>query len=196
LTEPVDFLQLQVSTFLDQVQDRSPAPGGGAVAALVTAMASSLCAMADRFSKPSDADPSPLARRAIALADAAAPLAQADAAAYGRFLEARRLPREPDPERRRQEIAEATSSAAEVPLQVARIAAEAAELGATVAAGGNPNLRGDAVTAALLGAAAARAAATLVAINLAGTDDPRVEESAALATAAEEVSRRAVTAVR
>jgi formiminotetrahydrofolate cyclodeaminase len=152
--------------------------------------------MAGRFSEPPDADPSPAVRRAIALADAAAPLAQADAAAYGRFLEARRLPRTPDPEPRRQAIAEASSRAAEVPLQVARIAAEAAGLGATVAAEGNPNLRGDAVTAALLGAAAARAAATLVAINLEGTDDPRVEESGALATAAEEVARRAVTAVR
>jgi formiminotetrahydrofolate cyclodeaminase len=193
LTEPADFLQLPVSTFLDQVQDRSPAPGGGAVAAIVTAMASSLCAMAGRFSEPPGADPSPVARRAIALADAAAPLAQADAAAYGRFLEARRLPREPDPAPRRQAIAEATSRAADVPLQVARIAAEVAELGATVAVEGNPNLRGDAVTAALLGAAAARAAATLVAINLEGADDPRVEQSGALATAAEE-ARRAVTA--
>jgi formiminotetrahydrofolate cyclodeaminase len=196
LTEPADFLQLSVSTFLDRVQDRSPAPGGGAVAALVAAMASSLCAMAGRFSEPPDADPSPVARRAIALADAAAPLAQADAAAYGRFLEARRLPREPDPEPRQQAIAEATSTAAEVPLQVARIAAETAELGATIAAEGNPNLRGDAVTAALLGAAAARAAATLVAINLEGTADSRVEESAALATTAEEAARGAVTAIR
>jgi formiminotetrahydrofolate cyclodeaminase len=192
LTEPADFLDVPVGAFLDQLKDRSPAPGGGAVAALVTAMASSLCAMAGRFSEPPDADPSPLVRRAIALADAAPPLAQADAVAYGRFLEARRLPREPDPEARRQAIAEATSRASDVPLEVARLAAEAAELSATMAAEGNPNLRGDAITAALLGAAAARAAATLVAINLAGSDDPRVEESATLAAAAEEASRRAV----
>lgn len=191
MSEPADFLELPVGTFLEQVKDRSPAPGGGAVAALVAAMASSLCAMAGRFAEPPDAGPSPLVRRAIALADAAPPLARADAVAYGRFLEARRLPREPDPEARRQAIAEATSGAAEVPLQVARLAAEAAELGATIAAEGNPNLRGDAITAALLGAAAARAAATLVAINLAGRDDPRVEESARLAATAEEASRRA-----
>lgn len=192
MTEPPAFLELPVATFLDQVQERSPAPGGGAVAALVTAMASSLCAMAGRFSEPPGADPSPRVRRAIALADAAPQLAQADAVAYGRFLAARRLPREPDPEARRQAIAEATSRASDVPLQVARLAAEAAELGATIAAEGNPNLRGDAVTAALLGAAAARAAATLVAINLTGGDDPRVEESAALAAAAEEASRQAL----
>ena len=192
MTEPANFLELPVGDFLEQVKQRSPAPGGGAVAALVTAMAASLCAMAGRFSDPPGADPSPMARRAIALADAAPPLAAEDAVAYGRFLEARRLPREPDPEPRRRAIAEATSRAAEVPLQVARLAAEVAELSATIAAEGNPNLRGDAITAALLGAAAARAAATLVAINLADGDDPRIEEAAMLAAAAEEASGRAL----
>jgi len=42
---------------------------------------------------------------------------------------------------------------------------------AAIAAGGNPNVRGDAVTAALLAAAGSRAAAALVRINLAGAED-------------------------
>ena len=44
-------------------------------------------------------------------------------------------------------------------------------MAARLAAGGNPNLRGDAVTGALLAEAGARAAAALVGINLAGAED-------------------------
>lgn len=186
-----DFLALSVEVFLDRVQDRTPAPGGGAVSALVVAMAAGLCAMAGRFSQPPDADPSPWVNRALALVEMARPLAEEDALAYGRYLDARRLPQGPDPEPRRQAIAEAASKAADVPLEVARVAHDVAELGATIAARGNPNLNGDAVAAAVLAAGAARSSATLVAINLAGSGDPRLEEARALATGAEEASRRA-----
>lgn len=187
-----DFLGLPLGAFLDQVQDRTSAPGGGAVSALVVAMASGLCAMAGRFGQEPGADSSPLVQQALALADEARTLADADAAAFNRFLEARRLPREPDPEPRRRAIAEATIEAAHVPLQVARIGARAAELGASLAAFGNPNLRGDAVAAALLAAAATRSAATLVAINLPDERDPRVEESRTLASHADDLARRAL----
>ncbi len=61
-----------------------------------------------------------------------------------------------------------------------------------MAENGNPALRADAVTAALLAAAAARAAAELVAVNLtASASDPRVLESAKLA---EEAARAAEAA--
>jgi formiminotetrahydrofolate cyclodeaminase len=58
-------------------------------------------------------------------------------------------------------------------MEVAEIGAEVAAVAAAIAAGGNPNVRGDAVTAALLAAAGSRAAAALVRINLTGTDDDR-----------------------
>jgi methenyltetrahydrofolate cyclohydrolase len=189
-----DFLGLPLGAFLDQVQERSSAPGGGAVSALVVAMAAGLCAMAGRFGQKPGAGSSPVVERALALAAAARPLADADAVAYSRLLEARRLPREPDPEPRRRAIALATTEAVDVPLQVARIGADAARLGATLAAEGNPNLRGDAVAGALLAAAAARAAATLVAINLPDERDPRVQESRTLASQAEDLARRALEA--
>ena len=63
----------------------------------------------------------------------------------------------------------ARAAACEVPMQVTRIGAEVAGIAATVAAAGNPSVRGDAITAGLLAAAGSRAAAALVRINLAGS---------------------------
>jgi len=57
-----------------------------------------------------------------------------------------------------------------VPMEVAEIGAEVAAVAATIAAAGNPNVRGDAITAALLAASGARAAAVLVRINLTGAE--------------------------
>jgi hypothetical protein len=59
---------------------------------------------------------------------------------------------------------------------------------------GNPNLRGDATTAALIGAAAARAAAVLVAENLAGTcGDPRLARAAAIVASVNGTERDALS---
>jgi len=56
-------------------------------------------------------------------------------------------------------------------------------LAALVAQVGNVRLRGDALVAAELAQAGARGAAELVAINLAGRDDPRVRRAKDIAAA-------------
>jgi formiminotetrahydrofolate cyclodeaminase len=72
-----------------------------------------------------------------------------------------------------------------VPMEVAEIGAEVTTLAAAIAAGGNPNVRGDAVTAALLAAAGSRAAAALVRINLANAEaDDRPARAERLAAGA------------
>jgi formiminotetrahydrofolate cyclodeaminase len=181
-------LSLTVGELLDAVAARTPAPGGGACAALATALAAGLTAMAGRYvdpSVPGSASAAQVVARVEELRQQVGPLADADAAAYGRYLEASRLPREPDPEPRRQAVHAALSAASDVPLAVAEVAAEVAELAAGLARSGNPNLRGDALAATQLAAAAATTAATLVAENLAQSrDDPRVERAASLASAA------------
>jgi formiminotetrahydrofolate cyclodeaminase len=74
-------------------------------------------------------------------------------------------------------------------MEVAEIAAAAATLAAKIAGHGNPNVRGDALTAARLAAAAACAAAALVRINLAGgPDDGRPARAARLAADAGRVA--------
>jgi methenyltetrahydrofolate cyclohydrolase len=162
------FLDLPVGAFLDQVAARTPAPGGGGAAAVTAALAAGLAAMAARFSAAQLPEAGDLAMRADELRAQVAGLADADADAYRGVLDAYALPR--DDAGRRQRVRDALRGAAAVPLEVAEVAAQVAGIAAGLAASGNPNLRGDAVTAAQLAAAAARSAACLVQINVGGGD--------------------------
>jgi formiminotetrahydrofolate cyclodeaminase len=180
-----DYTELPLARFLDMVASREPAPGGGASAAVAVALAAALTAMAARFSTEHLDDAGTVADRAEELRSRVMPLAQADAAAYGRVLDAYRIPRD-DEERRRRKIREALSDAADVPLSVAEVGAEVAGNAGRLAEAGNPNLRGDAVTATILARAAVYAAATLVEINVSagGADDRLTRVNQLLATMA------------
>ena len=78
-----------------------------------------------------------------------------------------------------------------MPLRVIELAVPVSALAATLAADGNPTLRGDALTAGLLARAAAGAAACLVRINLAAVPgDPRHARAEALLATVDEQLRR------
>jgi methenyltetrahydrofolate cyclohydrolase len=186
-----NYAELPLGRFMDMVASREPTPGGGASAAVAVALAAALTAMAARFSADHLADAETIADRAEELRNRVMPLAQADAAAYGRVLDAYRTPRDDD-EKRRCRIREALSEAADVPLSIAEVGVEVAGNAARLVEEGNPNLRGDAVTAAALAKAGVRAAATLVEINVSagGADDDRlsrVDQLLATMAAAHEV---------
>lgn len=149
-------LHLSVGGLLERVAARTPAPGGGAVAALAGASAAALVAMAARFSGQP-------AERAEELRARLEPLADADAAAYTAVLAARRLPKD-DPTRAAR-LADALAEATEVPRRVAAAATEVAALAARLVESGNPNLTGDALVGELLARAAAESATALVRIN-------------------------------
>jgi formiminotetrahydrofolate cyclodeaminase len=175
-------LQEPVERFLDRIASAEPAPAGGSVAAVAVAMAAGLVAMAARLAHewPKAGE---VVERADALRATMATLALADEEAYAKVIEALRLP--PDSPSREEEIAAALSGAADIPLAAAEAAAEVAVLAVLVAREGNERLRGDALVAAELAEAGARGAAELVAINLAGRDDPRVQRARDLASAAQ-----------
>lgn len=149
------FLDQPVRGFLDQLAARTPAPGGGGAAAVTGALAAGLVAMAARFSVTQLPGAGDLADRADELRHRAADLADLDARAYAAVLDT------PPGQRR-----EALLGAAVVPLEISEIGARVALMAVQVAEAGNPNLRGDAVTGALLAAASARSAACLVDINV------------------------------
>ena len=174
-----DYLGQPLGGFLDLVASREPAPGGGASATVTVALAAALTAMAARFSAEHLAGADGLAGRADVLRGEVMLLARADAAAYGRVLDAQRAPRDDEGARPRK-IREALTEAADVPLSVAGIGAEVAGIAARLVEEGNPNLRGDAATAAVLAGAGVRAAATLVEINVSagGADDGRLTRAA------------------
>jgi formiminotetrahydrofolate cyclodeaminase len=207
-SDPDSFLDLPVRGFLDRLAARTPTPGGGGAAAVTGAMAAGLVAMAARFSAKRLPEAGDLADQADKLRLMAAQLADMDARAYAAVLEAFRLPaqagqpgeagqrreaqpREAQPREARRR--EALLGAALVPLEIAGIGARVAALAVRVAEGGNPNLRGDAVTGALLAAASARSAASLVDINVRlGGLDPELSQRAAQAVAdAGEAAERA-----
>lgn len=162
----MSFLDLPFEELLSRTAAKEPAPGGGSVAAMTTAFAAALVAMAARFASAQMAEGPAMAERADALRHRAGRLAEEDAAAYGEVLAAYRLPREPDGRGRAARVRATLLRATEVPLQVAEVAAEVAGAGARLARDGNPNLAGDAVTAVLLADAAARSAAGLVHTNV------------------------------
>jgi formiminotetrahydrofolate cyclodeaminase len=189
------FSEQNVEDFLDSVAAETPAPGGGSVAAVVVEMAAALTAMAARFAREHWDGAGGAVAQAEVLRARTAPLAQEDADAYEAVLTAMRMPLDLEPEVRNTLIGDTLSRAADVPLRIAEAAADVAELGATLAENGNPNLRGDAAAAALLSEAAARAAANLVEINLATTEtDERIGRARELAQAARTAAERALAA--
>ena len=92
-----------------------------------------------------------------------------------------------------QDLGLALERAAEVPLEIAEAAVDVASLAALVAERGEQALRADAVAAAVLALAAARAAATLVEVNLGTTaSDERVTRARDLAGSATAAAERAL----
>jgi len=156
------FLDASLKEFLDAVPARTPAPGGGSVAAVALSLAAGLTGMAARFAPDDWERRAEIVGRAEELRTRAEPLADADADAYGAFMAAR--------------TEESVEKIVAIPFELAEIAAEVAELAAAVAGEGNPNVSGDAAAGADLAAAVASIAARLVAIN-ARTGDARTDEA-------------------
>jgi methenyltetrahydrofolate cyclohydrolase len=195
----VTFADQPIQEFLDRLADRTPTPGGGGAAALTAALAAGLVAMAARFSVAQLPEAGDLAARADELRRRAAELADIDARAYQAVLDARRLPADADADdgQRQVRMREALLGAAAVPLEISEIGARVAELARRVAEAGNPNLRGDAVTGAVLAAAAARSAACLVDINVGlGGLEPELSRRAAQAVTAADRAADPVAADR
>ena len=185
-------LDLRLREFLDEVAAEGRTPGGGSAAALVTALAAGLLAKVARGSTETWPDAAGIAAEAECLRERATPLAETDAEHYEAALRARAHSSAEEGDKRDFALGRAYAKAAEPPLQIVRTATDVAQLALAVAENGNPALRADAVTGALLAAAAARAGAELVAVNLtASASDPRVLEAAKLA---EEAARAAETA--
>jgi methenyltetrahydrofolate cyclohydrolase len=159
-----------LAQLLDEVAAETPAPGGGSSAACACALGAALVEMAARLGIARGADiPADVPDRARALRERGLALAERELSSYAPVLEALRRPKD-DPERPAR-LDAALSAAAESPLAIAEAAADTAALGTQVAARSSPSVRGDALSGAVLGEAAAAAAAALVEINLEGRGD-------------------------
>jgi formiminotetrahydrofolate cyclodeaminase len=194
-----DFADLRVREFLEALAAGSAAPAAGSAAALVLAQAAALCAKAARLSASQlGADlAGRLTDQAERIRAEAVSLIDDDPRAYRAVIEAAPGPGAPnDPAAQNDPagenlsaggLAAALSRAADVPMRVLELAVPVAGLAAALAANGKPALRGDALSAGLLGQAGAHAAATLVAINLADSPvDPRHARADSLLRAIDE----------
>jgi formiminotetrahydrofolate cyclodeaminase len=183
--------QQPFAALLDQVAERTPGPGGGAVAALTVALAASLVEMTARY------DDSIMAQarlaRANALRDRMLEIAEIERDVYQAVLEAEAM--DDEHPQRENRLAAALAAASSPALTTAGAGAKIAALAAESATQGNPALIGDAVTAAELADGATRAAAHLVRMNLADSPgDPRRTEVTGLVNAAAEALEEAFAA--
>jgi formiminotetrahydrofolate cyclodeaminase len=140
-------------------------------------MASALLEKVARLSMAKWATADVALEEAHALRLRAEELVEADANSYMGYVEAVRSAKNIHGKARERAIAPALAATIDVPLAIARLAAEAIDLADALAENGNPNLRADAMVAATLAAAAATAAARLVAVNLSGARDSRSTEA-------------------
>ncbi|HEU5278607.1 MAG TPA: cyclodeaminase/cyclohydrolase family protein [Gaiellaceae bacterium] len=167
---------------LDTFAAEGRSPGGGPLAALVTAAAAALLEKIARASAGSWPQAGGIAAQAGSLRERALPLAGSSAERYEAALLAKADSSGDPGERRDFALGRAFARAAEPPLQVARTAADVAQLSVVVASDADPGFQADAVVAGLVAAAAAAAAAELVAVNLtASARDERVLEARRLA---------------
>jgi formiminotetrahydrofolate cyclodeaminase len=171
-----DFLTLAIEELLDQFARETRVPGAGPAAALTTAVAAALVAMAARFSRDAWVEAGTTVAQAEALRRRALQLARDDADALEAFLAARDTTVELRTEARDFQLGQTLERAADVPLAIAETACDVAMLALHTADHAEGDVRADAVAAALLAHGAARAVAHLVEVNLAsGGDDARVQ---------------------
>ena len=179
-------LEMPINRLLDEIASGEPGPTAGAASAAVVAIAAGVAASCGRASRQSWREAGGAIAQAEALRARAAPLAQADVQAFEEAAAALRARDAGDAA-----LGAKLTRAADVPLAIARVGADVAELAREVAQRGDPAIRADAAAACALAAGATQAAAHLVGVNLAVTDaDPRLAESRALARDAAEASRQ------
>lgn len=168
-----------LKNYLDELSSNSPTPGGGNVAALCGALASSLGEMVCNLSigKKKYADfedeASMIKLELEKTKEKFLDLADLDNEAFNRVMSAFKLPKDTEQlkNERTKAIQEATWGAAEVPAKVIKLCGEALPFIQTVAKKGNQNSLSDAGVAASLIFTAAQGALLNVMINCSGLTD-------------------------
>ncbi len=172
----MSFAQLSIEDFCRRLGSGEPTPGGGAAAALLAKISAALAQMVARHTlgrpryAPVEGRMQAIVAEAEDLARRAGQLMDEDAAAFLGLSEAFNLPRT-DPARD-QTVDRACRRATEVPLEVMRLAARLAELGAELDRDGNQTLANDARAALLLARTAAEVSAGNVRANQPFLADP------------------------
>lgn len=170
------YLELSVDGLLTELASPSPVPGAGFAAAVSVSMGAAIVTMAARLSTEW-AEGRGAAAQAETLRKRVMELASRNTEAYAEALAA--LEGKEERYRTRDEtMADALARAADVPLAIGDAATAVAALAAEVAENGEARFCADCAVAASLAVSGARAAATLVEVNLGTTsEDERVRKA-------------------
>jgi formiminotetrahydrofolate cyclodeaminase len=179
--DKTQYRDLRFVDMLDAFASSAPVPGGGSASAAAGAVGTSLLLMVSGMSKTRTgaaqeaADLAAAAARLRPLRDALATLVDRDSDAYAAVAAAFRLAKGTDEEKaaRARAIQEATTLAAEVPLETMRACRDALRHAVIVAGNANRNAVSDVGVALELLLAGTKGAGLNVDINLGGLDDAR-----------------------
>jgi glutamate formiminotransferase/formiminotetrahydrofolate cyclodeaminase len=176
-----NLVNLNLVDFNDELSSDSPAPGGGSVAALCSALSGSLSAMVANltFGKKGyekvweEADKLAVEGQKIKLNSLIA--IDRDTEAFNKMMDASRLPKktEEDQKVRNEAMENATKEAILIPLETLEIAYQAVQLAEKIADIGNANALSDAGVAAVTANAAAKGAYLNIKINMPGVQDEK-----------------------
>jgi methenyltetrahydrofolate cyclohydrolase len=182
---------MTVQDFVSELASKSPAPGGGSVAALTGALASALAVMVFNLTvgrkdyneypdHTKDSIDSGLAH-AGTYKDEFLELMEKDVEAFMSLMDAFKMPKtgEAEMKARSGKISEGYKKALEIPLEVAESALKIFEFIETAARWGNKNAASDAGVAAILALSAIEGAVLNVRINLASIKDQDYKEGIA-----------------
>jgi len=175
----INYRNEPLARYLDDAAAARPTPGGGSVAAVAAALASTMASMAGGFTvgkekfKDVEDEVSGHLDRLGALRGRLLDAAHRDMAAYQGIMAAWRSPKDtPEQQAARTEaVRSATRASLDVVEAVLADAGEILRVARRLADVANPNLASDVAVAAELALGAVRAAAVNVAVNLAGYAD-------------------------
>ena len=183
---PTIYASEPLQTYLDHAASNRPAPGGGSVSACVGALGAALVSMVCNLTlgKEKFADVEAEIQKVVeGTEDCRArleKLLQEDTTAYSGVIQAYKLPKETDEEikARKAAVQAGLIVAANVPLDICKVAVEVCRWSKTAAELGNPGAVTDAGIGAILGEAAVVGGALNVQINLGSIEDCDYVETA------------------
>lgn len=176
---PTIYSSEPLQVYLDDAASKKPAPGGGSVSACAGALGAALVGMVCNLTRGREkfadveAEMTTLVEASEAARSRLEQLLQEDTTAYNGVIAAYKMPKETEEEQaaRSQAIQDGLIIAADVPLEICRVAVEVCRLAKVAAGIGNPQAVTDAGIGAILGEAAVVGAALNVKINLGSIKD-------------------------
>ncbi len=179
IDNPEKLANLSLKEFCDELSTDSPAPGGGSVAALSSAISGALTSMVANLTvgkkgyEKFDKEVKQLAEDGQKVKEDSLYEIDNDTQAFYKMMDALRLPKKTDEEKTVRELAvqEATKNAILVPFNTLRIAKDAVILADKISKIGNKNALSDAGVAAITANAAAKSAFLNIKINMGSIKD-------------------------